>query len=184
MSTVRTADPTMPRAWYRQFWPWFVIALPAISVVFSVATLVVAVRHADSLVRDDWYDAGMSINRDFDREREAVRLGLHAVVVLDDEGRLRLQLSGQGADDVAGLRADLACAWAAGRDRTLALARVAPGVFVSTEALPDGPQRWDVAVTPEGGQPDATWRLAGPMDLRAPLGRAELGGHAAARTGA
>lgn len=36
--------------WYRQPWLWFVIGLPAISVVFSFATLYVAVTHADAVV--------------------------------------------------------------------------------------------------------------------------------------
>jgi hypothetical protein len=36
--------------WYRQFWPWFLIGLPAVSVVFSFATLFIALRDADSVI--------------------------------------------------------------------------------------------------------------------------------------
>lgn len=36
--------------WYRQFWPWFLIALPAVSVVFSFATLYIAVSGADEVL--------------------------------------------------------------------------------------------------------------------------------------
>lgn len=50
--------PPLPRArrrtdsqpWHRQFWPWFLIALPAISVIFSFATLYIAVSGADEVV--------------------------------------------------------------------------------------------------------------------------------------
>jgi hypothetical protein len=46
----RTRVRTDSRSWYRQFWPWFLIALPAISVVFSFATLYIAVSGADEVV--------------------------------------------------------------------------------------------------------------------------------------
>jgi copper chaperone CopZ len=71
------------KPWYAQFWPWVLIGLPAISVVFSVATLVVAIRNGDSLVRDDWYTRGLAINRDLGRAEAAVRLGVGATVNVD-----------------------------------------------------------------------------------------------------
>ncbi len=36
--------------WYRQFWPWFIIALPASAVIASFITLWLAVSHPDHLV--------------------------------------------------------------------------------------------------------------------------------------
>lgn len=41
---------TDSKPWQRQFWPWFLIALPAISVVFSFATLYIAVSGADEVL--------------------------------------------------------------------------------------------------------------------------------------
>ena len=38
------------KPWYRQFWPWFLIVLPASSVVFSFATLYIAVSGADEVL--------------------------------------------------------------------------------------------------------------------------------------
>ena len=38
------------KPWYRQFWPWFIIALPASAVVASLYTVSLAVRTTDSLV--------------------------------------------------------------------------------------------------------------------------------------
>ena len=43
MSTVGTA-------WYRHFWPWFIVGLLAISVVASLATVAIAIRYADEEV--------------------------------------------------------------------------------------------------------------------------------------
>jgi len=39
--------------WYKQFWPWFIIALPAAAVVASFFTLWLAVSNPDHLVVDD-----------------------------------------------------------------------------------------------------------------------------------
>ena len=38
--------------WYRQFWPWFIIALPASAVIASIITFWLAVSHPDQLVVD------------------------------------------------------------------------------------------------------------------------------------
>ena len=39
--------------WYRQFWPWFIIALPACAVIASFITLWLAVSRPDYLVVDE-----------------------------------------------------------------------------------------------------------------------------------
>lgn len=160
--TGRLRTDTKP--WYRQFWPWFVISLPAISVVFSIATLVVAVKNADSLVRDDWYDAGVMINRDFDREAAAADLGLVALVRLDNAGVMSLELGGRGAGDVDTLELQMTCPQSAARDKTIELRRDAGGRFAPTSPATDLSGRWDVALAPPGGA-GAAWRIAGRVEL-------------------
>jgi hypothetical protein len=49
--TQKTPDALVP--WYRQFWPWFIIALPAAAVIASLFTLYLAVSNPDYLVVDD-----------------------------------------------------------------------------------------------------------------------------------
>ena len=44
-------NPVTP--WYRQFWPWFIIALPASAVVASFITLWIAISNPDQVVVDD-----------------------------------------------------------------------------------------------------------------------------------
>ena len=42
--------------WYRQFWPWFIIALPASAVIASFISLWLAISNPDHLiVTDDEY---------------------------------------------------------------------------------------------------------------------------------
>ena len=39
--------------WYRQFWPWFIIALPASAVIAGFITLYLAITRPDYVVIDD-----------------------------------------------------------------------------------------------------------------------------------
>lgn len=45
--------PAEDLPWYRQFWPWFIIALPAAAVIASFITLWLAISHPVHLVVDD-----------------------------------------------------------------------------------------------------------------------------------
>ncbi len=47
-NTGRAAGQDLP--WYRQFWPWFIIALPASAVIASFVSLWLAVSNPDPLV--------------------------------------------------------------------------------------------------------------------------------------
>ena len=50
-----TPDPETGEClpWYKQFWPWFIIALPASVVVASFFTLWLAISNPDPLVVDE-----------------------------------------------------------------------------------------------------------------------------------
>jgi len=68
------SEDTQP--WYRQFWPWFLILLPASVVVAGLTTLVLANRHADDLVVDDYYKDGLAINRKLEKQQRADQQGI------------------------------------------------------------------------------------------------------------
>ena len=71
--------------WYRQFWPWFIMALPASAVVGGLYTAWIAMQTTDSLVIQS--DDGMNVvtERNTAAEREARRLGLSALVDINPE---------------------------------------------------------------------------------------------------
>ena len=71
--------------WYRQFWPWFIMALPASAVVAGLYTLWIAMQTTDSLVVQS--DDGMNVvtEQNTAAELEASRLGLSAVVAINPE---------------------------------------------------------------------------------------------------
>jgi hypothetical protein len=164
MARVIPLRPTPARPWYRQFWPWFLIAVPGLSVVASIAMLVIAVRHADSLVRDDYYSAGLMIDRDFALERVAAQR--HLVATLRDDAarhELAVDLRGAGVDPGSELVLTLAHPTDAARDRTLQLRSGADGAYRAPLPVPlHG--RWNAVLAPAGGG----WRLAARIDFDAP----------------
>ena len=50
MDTQPQSRADKPTPWYRQFWPWFLIALPLTAVIGGLVTIVIAVRTSDTLV--------------------------------------------------------------------------------------------------------------------------------------
>lgn len=44
-------DVPESRPWYRQLWPWLIIAIPLLGVVMSTITAVAAIHGADAEVR-------------------------------------------------------------------------------------------------------------------------------------
>ncbi len=65
-------------AWYRQFWPWFIIFFPAAAVVGGVSLLITALNSPNPMVEDDYYKAGLAINQVIEREELAASLKLNA----------------------------------------------------------------------------------------------------------
>src|SRR6266702_6195840 len=56
------ADAVSP-AWYRQRWPWLLVAGPFLVVVASLASAWIAVRSDDGVVAEDYYRQGLLINQ-------------------------------------------------------------------------------------------------------------------------
>ena len=73
-----TREDTKP--WYRQFWPWFLMALPATVVVAGIGTVILAVRTPLSLVEDDYYKEGLAINQNLSSRSYAESMGLQAEI--------------------------------------------------------------------------------------------------------
>lgn len=69
--------------WYRQFWPWFIIALPASVVVAGLITVYIAFAHRDATVDDDYYREGLAINQSLAGQQRAAEWGLQARVQFD-----------------------------------------------------------------------------------------------------
>lgn len=118
-------NDTAPRPWYRQFWPWFIMALPASAVVAGLTTVGIAFINQDSVVRDDWYKEGKAINQDLGRDTRATRLGMAAEMHIDDlTGEISVRLRQATTAPLPGqLAVHFSHPTQASADQTLVLAR-------------------------------------------------------------
>lgn len=152
-------EDTLP--WYRQFWPWFIIALPATAVVAGVYTLWLSMQTTDSMVVRS--DVGMNVVAEQHRaaESEAARLGLAARIDINSATGTVLvtMLSADAPDASPSLALEFIHPTLAQRDMSIALAPAIPdsngnpvwaGHFIEQ---PTG--RHYVALTADSG-----WRLS------------------------
>jgi hypothetical protein len=142
------------RPWYRQFWPWFLIVLPGTVVIAALWTLVIANRHADDLVVDDYYREGLAINRQLARQDRARILGLDATLSLSGR-QLSVAVAGAAADQQ--LRLTLSHPMEAERDLVLPLTRIDTDLYrVELPVALTG--RWHWIIDAGTG---SDWRLDG-----------------------
>ncbi len=69
------------RPWYKEPWPWILMAGPFIVIVACMNLIWTAVVTSDGLVTDDYYKQGLAINQRLQRDQQASSLGLHADVM-------------------------------------------------------------------------------------------------------
>jgi len=157
---------TLP--WYKEPWPWLVMAGPAIVVVASFITLWLAISSNDGLVADNYYKEGLAINRLLEQDARARALGLAATIRLSEQsGAVRVEVN-----------LDQPIAHSSGREvlHVILAHPTRPGLDRETNLLPDGRGGWRGTVDglPAGHwhmlleAPAAGWRLVGEWDRLAP----------------
>jgi uncharacterized protein len=140
--------------WYRQFWPWFLIALPASVVVAALATAYIAHQGADDLVVQDYYKDGLAINRQLEKEQRAAQLGISATLQFSTDS-VRVKVTGPVTDTE--LQLLLSHPMEADSDFSVTLARVSPELYSGTLVQGVAPHwHWRLEQKRENG-----WRLDG-----------------------
>ncbi|EAQ99391.1 FixH family protein [Congregibacter litoralis] len=145
-------------AWYRQFWPWFLIALPGSVVIAGLSTLYIANRYSDDLVVDEYYKDGLAINKELGKQAAAEELGITAEIkVLGRRAQVRLA----GAIAPGDLSLRFSHPLEADRDFQVALSAVAPGLYQSDIPADLSPNwHWILEA------PDNAWRVDGSLSNR------------------
>jgi hypothetical protein len=141
--------------WYRQPWPWILMAGPGIVIVASFSSLWLAVKSDDGVVADDYYKQGLSINRKLERVDRAAAMQLAATVSVAPDGGVVLTLESSSTDRDAMppvVRIAIAHPTRAGQDRQAELVRGPDGRYAGHIA-PVPPGRWLVIVETD------SWRL-------------------------
>lgn len=147
------------KPWYREPWPWLLMIAPGAALIGGIITAVIAFSTTDGLVADDYYKQGLMINRAIEKSSNAARLGLSARMNMS-QSRVRVRLpAGIGA--VEHLRLTLAHPTRAGRDQSIAMIRIAEGVYEGVLG-PLESARWRLQLEDDTGR----WRLSASWDGR------------------
>lgn len=165
MNVSAHSDAAIP--WYRQRWPWLLMAGPAIVVVAGFVTLGLAIRSADGLVADDYYKQGKAINMTLNRDARARELGLRARISMMQDGLVSLTFD-SAVPPASQLRLTLHHPTRSGFDREVTLARTPDGSYRAAMPAIDA-ARWTITLDDQSG----AWRLTG--DWATDSGTIELG---------
>ena len=72
----------LSKPWYKQFWPWLLIAIPIATVLKSGHTIYLMNQQSPDLVIDDYYAEGKAINMNLAKYREAASRNLQANILI------------------------------------------------------------------------------------------------------
>lgn len=153
-----------PGPWYKQFWLWFVLAIPAITIVWCMFMITVAISSEGAMVNDDYYKEGLAINMELARDRMAADMSLGGAVQFDDN-LIRVDLEEDSAPaDFDFLILNMAHPTLAEQDRRVQLQRVGEGLYEARLPKPlEG--RWYLELR----GPSNDWRLKGEAALPASM---------------
>ena len=153
-------DDDTNRPWYREPWPWVLIAIPGITILWSIFLFLFSLEQHVSMVEDDYYDEGMGINRELSRDIEAANLDLSGRVSFTDGERLDILLESPERRNWERLQVELSHATLGDRDQTTIAERVGKGRYrARIQPLSDG--RWYVDIRNIGND----WRLRSALEF-------------------
>lgn len=147
--------------WYKQFWPWFLIAFPLSAVLGGIATIIIAMHKPDGLVVDEYYKEGLAINRTLARQQYAIQHAISAQAVYDPtSGALVISLAGQLEQQPAQLSMKLVHPTLANLDQDIQLFP-APEQRYSANMTVAQQGNWHVILEPDSKQ----WQLTARVNL-------------------
>ncbi len=159
----KNQSPQTEPPWYRQFWPWFIISLPASAVVAGITTVIIAFKYDDALVVDNYYKAGLAINQVLTQQDRARQLGITAMVGYNaDSQELLIQIP----DDIKltneTLKVRLVHSTQASKDKILLLKQKQNNKFViQAGEIQDG--WWNLFIESIDGEWQINQRILFPM---------------------
>jgi hypothetical protein len=141
--------------WYKEPWPWILMAGPAIVVVAGIATLYLALASFDGLVEDDYYKQGLAVHQEVKRDTAAAEEKVSAQVMLSGRN-IRVFLSMADATNLPGqLQLHFIHPTRDGLDQDVILENEQG--FYSGSLTTEVHGRWNVYLEDQ----DKTWRLLG-----------------------
>ncbi|OIN02144.1 hypothetical protein BFR57_08845 [Idiomarina sp. MD25a] len=145
----------MQKPWYKQFWPWFLIALP-VTVMCVCATIIYlsASQGGFSMVVDDYYKRGKTINAVIEHVEKAKQLGISFNVTAHD-GKFTIQYASGQPKELTALTIKFVHATQAANDFQRQVTVGADGVY-RTDIPADISGKYTITVTPHS----ADWKVS------------------------
>jgi len=141
------------KPWYKQFWPWFLISIPLSSLIVGSQVIRLATDGTNSLVVDDYYKEGKSINARLDKIENATALGITTELNVQT-GSITLEFISGAPETGEALKLDFFHVTQEFKDFSVLLTRDAAGVYRNNEEFPiDG--KWRLRLTPL----DESWKI-------------------------
>lgn len=145
--------------WYKQFWPWFLIAIPLSSVIVGSQVIRLATDGTNSLVVDDYYKEGKSINARLDKIEAAQALGIETKLNILP-GNIELEFLNGAPESGEALKLDFFHVTLEAKDFSVLLTRDASGIYRNNEEYPiQG--KWRLRLTPL----DERWKVQQRVNL-------------------
>lgn len=155
------------KPWYREPWPWFLMAGPFIVVIASFVSfyLAASLMNKDGLTSENYYKEGLAAGQTVARSRRAAELGLGASVTFAADS-IRIRLSAvadeqEHFEQPAAITLTLSHPTRAGLDQSVRLAW--DGQYYSAQFHVPSSGHWLVLLEDEA----KTWRLTGAVLLPA-----------------
>ncbi|WP_257285335.1 FixH family protein [Endozoicomonas sp. SESOKO1] len=86
-------EPFTP--WYREPWAWYIVGILMVTFAWGGFQVYTAFTHQDSVVIDDYYKNGKTINQDMTRIDNARSLAVAGILTIDELiGEVRVKMQG------------------------------------------------------------------------------------------
>lgn len=139
--------------WYKHKMVWFVVLIPALTVVAGIITIIISVQSSDDLVVGDYYKKGKLINHDFEKQNLASELNLTAKLSIDSNTKTLSLMMDKHIDE--GLELNFYHATKAANDFVLPIQLRDNRIVVEDFTMPTG--KWHVTLQPNS----KSWILRG-----------------------
>ena len=141
------------KPWYKQFWPWFLIAIPTSSFIMAYFIVKFATNTQDSLVVDDYYKEGKAYNVNHRKVENARKLRIMTDLSVND-GQIALEFHSGIPEEGNALKLSFYHVTLAERDVSLLLTRDANGIYRGFVEQ-DLSGKWRVTLSPL----DDSWKV-------------------------
>ena len=157
------------RRWYREPWPWLLMAGPFVVIIASLATAWLAIVSDDGVVAQDYYKQGLLVNLRIKRAAPDPVRKIVATIRVAADGGIRVRIEGLD-EPPKNLRLKLSHPATATREAKIALELGSEGDYVGAvgEQLPG---RWIITLESDAWRLPTTTVAEGLSEIR--LGTAE-----------